>query len=198
MKEVELTLRLRNNRLKERRLALGLSQAKLASAVGCNTPAYSLLENMRASPLRKDGRWRKVPLRLAAFFEVDVVELFPPSICKVAEPIYVHKLDEVDVRALTGAHSLRMIKSPEVPLDRKELRAALKKELDLIEPRNAEILRRLYGLEGQDKQTLREIAKIFGISRERVRQIALEGQSKLRRYSTGSRERLEVFIDISE
>ena len=52
MKPFELTIAVRNNLLKERRMALGLSQTALAQSAGVCLDAYNGLESMRAKPIR--------------------------------------------------------------------------------------------------------------------------------------------------
>lgn len=56
--------------------------------------------------------------------------------------------------------------------------------LDSISEREAEILRRRYGLEAVNCQTLGEISSIMGISRERVRQIEKNAIKRLQRIMT--------------
>lgn len=51
-KEFELSIIVRNNLLKEKRLALGLTQRSLSSMVGIALQDYGALESMRVSPLR--------------------------------------------------------------------------------------------------------------------------------------------------
>jgi RNA polymerase sigma factor (sigma-70 family) len=54
--------------------------------------------------------------------------------------------------------------------------------LDEIEPREADILRLHYGLDGRKPMTLREIGKKLGLTRERIRQIQREALTKLYEY----------------
>ena len=53
IKEFEINVTLRNNLLKERRLALDLTQAQMALEVGISLNDYSMLEGLRKSPLMK-------------------------------------------------------------------------------------------------------------------------------------------------
>lgn len=55
----------------------------------------------------------------------------------------------------------------------------LKKLLDTIDVREAQILRMRFGLDGQEPLTLKQIADEVNISRERVRQIVDEALEKL-------------------
>lgn len=57
--------------------------------------------------------------------------------------------------------------------------AVLRRLLETIDDREAEVLRLRFGLDGRDPLTLKEIAARIGISRERVRQIAEEALARL-------------------
>ncbi|MEO6181546.1 MAG: sigma-70 family RNA polymerase sigma factor [Verrucomicrobiota bacterium] len=52
--------------------------------------------------------------------------------------------------------------------------------LPTLEPREQEILRNRFGFDGKDEQTLEEIGKKFGVTRERIRQIQEIALMKLR------------------
>jgi len=52
--------------------------------------------------------------------------------------------------------------------------------LDMIDSREAKILKLRYGLDGRDPMTLKEIGAEIGLTRERVRQIEHEALAKLR------------------
>jgi RNA polymerase sigma factor (sigma-70 family) len=52
VKDLELTVTVRNNRLKERRAALGMNQKTFCAAVGIDLNQYQGLESLRVSPLR--------------------------------------------------------------------------------------------------------------------------------------------------
>jgi RNA polymerase primary sigma factor len=53
-------------------------------------------------------------------------------------------------------------------------------ELDKMEERQATVLRLRFGLNGEDSRTLKEIGLILGLTRERVRQIEVEGLANLK------------------
>jgi RNA polymerase sigma factor (sigma-70 family) len=59
--------------------------------------------------------------------------------------------------------------------------------LDVIDEREATILRLRYGLDGQEPMTLKEIGKMIGLTRERVRQIEIEALDKLNNRLTSDR-----------
>jgi len=57
----------------------------------------------------------------------------------------------------------------------------IREALSSMDPRQAEILKLRYGIDGGTAQTLDEIGKILGLTRERVRQLETEGQVQLKR-----------------
>lgn len=62
MKELRLLVRLKNNRLVERREALGLTQKMMSEVIGIHHHVYANLENLRLPPV-EDGTWTGDALR---------------------------------------------------------------------------------------------------------------------------------------
>ena len=60
------------------------------------------------------------------------------------------------------------------------LREQLREALDALGERESRVLRLRYGLDGGDPQTLEEVGKVFGVTREWVRQIEARAIRKLR------------------
>ncbi|MEN9225667.1 MAG: sigma-70 family RNA polymerase sigma factor [Thermostichus sp. HHBFW_bins_43] len=70
--------------------------------------------------------------------------------------------------------------TPESQMDLHLLSARLEELLKQLSPREQEILRLRYGLKDGHLHTLSEIGQLFGLSRERVRQIQARAMRKLR------------------
>jgi len=73
------------------------------------------------------------------------------------------------------------------------LRESIEKVLDSLDPREAEVLSLRFGLNGGDPKTLEEVGKIFGVTRERIRQIEAKAIRKLRH--PARRKGLKDFLD---
>jgi len=61
-----------------------------------------------------------------------------------------------------------------------DLSRQMERAISTLSPRQAEVIRMYYGLAGKKPQTLKQIGKHFGLSRERVRQIKKQALEKLR------------------
>jgi len=66
--------------------------------------------------------------------------------------------------------------------------------LKTLEERERKILVLRFGLEGEDAHTLEEVAKRFGITRERIRQIEVVALKKIRDRFQQEREKLEDYV----
>ncbi len=70
--------------------------------------------------------------------------------------------------------------SPELPLMEDELRRGVSEALQHLRPREADVRRLYFGLEGTSQMTLEEIGKRMSLTRERIRQIKEEALEKMR------------------
>jgi RNA polymerase primary sigma factor len=76
--------------------------------------------------------------------------------------------------------------TPEETIQHADMLTRLRELLDSIDERQATILRLRYGLgESQEPMTLKDIGKVVGLTRERVRQIERETLARLSRVMEG-------------
>ncbi|RAU17146.1 RNA polymerase sigma factor RpoS [Nitrincola tibetensis] len=69
---------------------------------------------------------------------------------------------------------------PEVLLQTNNISGNLNRWLDMLPSKHSEVLSRRFGLRGYEISTLEEVGNEIGLTRERVRQIQVEGLRKLR------------------
>jgi len=207
MKELELTLTIRNNRLKARRLQLGLSQAALCKKVGIGQSRYGSLESLKRSPLVQIiGSWSKykkatgddlVPCKdavaLCKFYNVSFDELFPIATINVGKTKHVKEVDVNELLSLPKSfapllltsNQEKSLKSPEEILSDKEEAEAVIAAMNVLTPREKRVLSYRVGLEQENgrryEMELREIGDELGASHERIRQIQEKGLAKLRK-----------------
>ena len=183
MKELEVTIRVRNNRIKERRTALGFTQTQLAKAAGMNINDYRKLENMTAKPRKSpDAPWSKRAMRLANFHCCEPEELFPAATMAVKDPKAVRTVDFSEVQPLLAATQEPMMlpEWPDAEHDRSELKGQIAAVVGTLEDREAKVIRMHFGIDDGIERTLDEVAEEFGVSRERIRRIETKALRKLR------------------
>ncbi|MFC3577500.1 RNA polymerase sigma factor [Streptomyces yaanensis] len=76
-----------------------------------------------------------------------------------------------------------------------QLQDALRDTLAGLSARESGVIIRRYGLDGSHPQTLEEIGQVYGVTRERIRQIAANTMSKLQHPSR--RNTLSEFLDLT-
>lgn len=113
------------------------------------------------------------------------------SINDVQELLELHERPfSLDWQTLTDAPNgktlLDIMPDKEVPhpteiLENERMLSSLEQCLSALTEREREILCRRFGLAGYERQSLEEVGKAIGLTRERVRQIQIEGLKLLRR-----------------
>ena len=198
MHELEVTVQVRNNRLKERRRALGLTLSQFAKVIGVSGGDYAHLEALRTSPYRSEKAqartqrhepWRGISRKLAAYYGVTCEELFPDSVLDVKNATIVRRLDGDDCRALMSANEQRMIEAPDVQHDREEKNALLRDMVRALPPRDAQVIRLRFGMDGEDEHPLSDVAVVMGLSVERVRQMEKRALRSMRRPAVSNKLR---------
>ena len=76
-----------------------------------------------------------------------------------------------------------------------------RKLLDTLDHREQAIIRKRFGIGGEEEQTLQQLAEQFGLTRERIRQIKRGAMNKLRRFRrildpVGSEEQFSCFRNL--
>ena len=83
--------------------------------------------------------------------------------------------------------------SPVDAASKQLLKDHLDEVLDTLSDREARVLKLRFGLEGNKQMTLEEVGKVFGVTRERIRQIEAKALRKLKHPSR--RKKLQDYLD---
>lgn len=83
--------------------------------------------------------------------------------------------------------------SPYDETSKELLKELIREVLKTLDPREAEVLKLRFGLGGDPPKTLEEVGRIFGVTRERIRQIEAKAIRKLRHPSR--RKQLQGYLD---
>lgn len=191
MKEFELTFRLRNNRLKERRLALGLSAKKLSEKLRISYTTYLLLEGLRKEARiinknnykrEKAGDWSNVVKKIAKFYGVDPSELFPRSVFLIEANKTVRKIDADDLTPILSGNCDSLLpaefeKTPEDVLINKENMGLVLEACEVLSEREKKIIENRYVNGMNFNECVPE-----GCSPERTRQIAENSIYRIKSY----------------
>ena len=89
--------------------------------------------------------------------------------------------DNEDSSTLLDMISMNEEASPDLKLMEESLQRELVSGLSVLSPREVDVLSCYYGLNGKSALTLEEIGELFGLTRERVRQIKERALRRLRR-----------------
>ena len=93
--------------------------------------------------------------------------------------------DEADsVRSAIQALVDQSTAGPEDSLLHDETTILVRNALEILAPRERQVLVARYGLEGRPRRTLREVAAVLDISREGVRKIEMSARQKIARFLT--------------
>lgn len=174
MKEFELTLKLHNNLLKQRRLALGLTPKELARKIGIDYNRYLMYENLRTSPLKKDLSFRLTALKIADFYFVQPEELWPDAILAVKCPTINREIEANKLLAVTKLNVSSI--SPIDSLLEKEEKEAVSEAFKALPKRLQKVL------EGRiiEGKTFTELANEMNCSRARVQQLEFVAHKRIR------------------
>ena len=169
-------LRVRNNSIIAARQELGFSQKKLAEVSGVSMPHIQNLEKLDYS----GGVAQYLAAeKLAGFLDLEIEDIYPEALAGVAFPSSIVRYEER--RGLELAEALARHHELPSPSDEEDVvKEAVLRQMEGLEYREREVLKLRFGLSGNGgPYTLEETAKIFRITRDRVRQIEIKALKKL-------------------
>lgn len=137
------------------------------------------LINLKRSPLRKNGDYLPICIWLSHILHLDCEDLFPLRLYGLRKPA---RRNEIAFSCLPPSVEILQIpddRSLVESLFLKEMRIWFDDLFDYLIPRDAEIIKLLYGLDGEE-HTSSELAVLYGVSHTRVYLIKKRALAKLR------------------
>jgi len=179
--------RIYNWQLRTARLAKGMNQEDLGKKVGLSSSTVCKYECLRGYPSLERAKM------VADVLDVSVATLFPEwledfKLREVPQPSEdrTFTLDEArDMNLFPPAEDT--IEAVEEKVDRELLKERVGEILLGLEDREREILKLRFGIDDGISRTLSDIASMYGVSRERVRQVEAKALRKMRHPSRGRR-----------
>lgn len=171
IQDIEITVTLRNNQIKRRRLALGMTQKELGKASGCSNGMISQYENLRTigKGSKWSDRWAKGAERLAEFFGCEPEDLFPEWLSLIKKSRVTREVGAEDVMLLAPLHE--PVQIPQEALESADEVQAIGPAFQRLPARLKRVLEMRLDLDGKGTRTLQEVGDEIGVSRERTRQL---------------------------
>jgi RNA polymerase sigma factor (sigma-70 family) len=152
------------------------------------TPTFNLV-NMKQSPLTKNGKWRKTVLDLA-----DTLNVLPDDLFNERQKVLTlgkntSSKDVTESEMLAIAEQYVQDDRLEDLQDNSAVREIAEEQvtkllnneiLDVLSPRQREVLEMRFGFDGSPGRTLEDIGVKLGVHRERVRQLEAQALRRLR------------------
>ncbi len=169
----------------------------LARAAGVNQTVIGEYLGLKRAPFRKNGTISPNIQRLSQTLRRLPEDLFPAAFLYRALKKNRAERDVAfeDVAAMLGHDRLALSCDPERHAIVQEAVAGLDAALAKLLPRYRQALTMRYGLDGGKEHQLGEIARALGVTTERVRQMLLMAERKLRDPSIGLKKHTLTAID---
>jgi DNA-binding CsgD family transcriptional regulator/plasmid maintenance system antidote protein VapI len=198
MDEYRVKITVRNNLLLKAIEDAGYkSQSDFARAIGSTASKVNALVALRDPPLNSTGEFSDL-----AKLVMEALGACPTDLWTEQQLTMQLKKNSTDMKM--GANMLQLMMSdPNDPillendvddmnLFREELKDTMADLLDSMTPREAKVLKLRFGI-GCEEHTLEQLAALFDVTRERIRQIEAKALRKMRHPSRS--DGLKVFID---
>jgi RNA polymerase sigma factor (sigma-70 family) len=178
-KDYRVTVKVRNariiNALAEMGEVVGL---KVSAKIGISYSKLLALSNLAVSPIDKDGNIIPEVLKICDFTNKMPFDLFSPDQIVPLETNTAEvdmTADEVEILMLSSSGA----PNPEKLLGDSQSAKAISNLLDTLGPRESKIIKLRYGMDC-DTHTYEEIGKVFGVTKDRIRQIEARALRKMR------------------
>lgn len=187
-----------NNEVRKRRIEKGLTQRQLSVLCGLSECSIGQLETFRRYPSERECRV------ISDTLDCEIETLFPkwidyftkrPTTFVTEHLVTERMIDHPELKALPAEVDTEEIVEQ---VDRDLLKEKIHKLLETIPDKEAKVLKLRFGLEPMpvnrwgSEPTLENVAHVFGVTRERIRQIEAKALRRLKHPSR--RSKLQAFL----
>jgi RNA polymerase sigma factor (sigma-70 family) len=184
VKDYNITVKIKNNYMLNAMKSVGIyTAAELSRVSGVTQTQIGSFLNLKNIPYNKNGTIKKAVLMISKTLKVLTEDLFPPQ----------HLLNPLETNTASVEADfieIQQIISPQIsPYDQLVLieeSHLISDAISILTNREQDIIKRQFGLCGENECTLDEIALDHEISSERVRQIKSAALRKLRKINNST------------
>lgn len=195
MKDLRLTITVRNNLLMRAIEDAGFdSVPAFCRAHGLAYRAVVDFVGLRLAPISPRGEWRVQAVKMAEALKMLPEDLFPAAfLTRAMERNKVEReISSADVPSLGFGGVQSIAYDPEACTMKAEALSAMRDALGTLKPREVAVLSAIYGLETGEPKTQQEVACAMNVTRERVRQIQLSAERRLKTKAGERGEKMSV------
>lgn len=197
MDEYRIEIKVKNNLLYSAVMAYGYpSLLQFCEKEKVAYGSLGSLINMTKSALDSQGNFTPFVLKLCEKLRKLPEELF--SATQLETELETNKftktVQEAEMRFML--ENQQEVLSPDMLLQHDQMIEETNKLVETLTPREQKVINLRFGLDGTHAHTLEEVSKIFGVNRERIRQIEAKALRKLRHPSRA--EKIRQFIHEDE
>ena len=177
MNDYRLEVKVRNANILRLMESRGIeSVSELCRNAGTDNGAFGDVINLKRSPVNKKGEWTPCVLKVCEYLFVMPTDLFSQE---QMTPLKTNKgivdIGFEDISRMLDDPS----QDPSLRLERQDILGAVGTVLEELTERERKIINLRFGIDGKEHNLL-EVANIFGVTRERVRQIEAKALRKMR------------------
>lgn len=172
-----------NNEVRKRRIEKGLTQKELSIMCGMSEQSIGRIESFDKYPTREEGE--KIAENLDSYVEI----LFPTWV-----EIFKQKKSSFVTEHLVTEKLLENYKTPallvdgmnefEDKLNKNFIKENIDKAMETLSSRERKVIELRFGFKDGVARTCDEVGEMFGVTRERIRQIEMKACRKMRHPST--------------
>ena len=194
--EIAIVARAKQGYIYRYMITRNMSAKQLAGEIGIDQVTIGRIINFKWLPPKRRKK-NDITEKLEKYFKIPIDILFPEEFTQeIAQKIgrkFV-KFEEVDILQLESIPEryLPYIEQNEL-IDEESIDEAIKKALSSLTKREEDVIRRRFGIDMDESQTLEAISIHLGVSRNRIHQIEAKALRKLQHKTR--RQFLEGFVE---